>query len=68
MFVNQEWQTYSSSIFPVTEKILSNVNFYKGEFLPVTRRVDPSKAHGHDQISIQKMKLIERNSKSLSQK
>ena len=55
-------------LFPVTEKILNNVNLSKYNILPVTRKLDPSKAHGHDKISIQIIELFERNNKLHSQK
>ena len=44
-------------LLPHTNTCLSTVRFSENDILKVIRKLDPSKAHGHDKISIRMLKL-----------
>ena len=46
-----------SSTIPVTDQYLGNIEFAKGDIKRIVCKLDPNKAHGHDMISIRKLKV-----------
>ena len=44
-------------LLPHTNTCLSTVRFSEYDILKIIRKIDPSKAHGHDKISIRMLKL-----------
>ena len=47
-------------LLPHTNTSLRTVRFSKNDILKVIRKLDPSKAHGHDKISIRILKLSDK--------
>ena len=45
---------------PHANKCLSTVRFSENDILKVIRKLDPSKAHGHDKISMRMLKLSDK--------
>ena len=43
-----------------TNKPLNTINFTKDDILNVIRKLDPSKAHGHDQINIRMIQICDK--------
>ena len=43
-----------------TKKSLNDINFSEGDILRVIRKLDPNKAHGHDQISIRMIQICDK--------
>ena len=47
-----------SSINPITDQYLANIEFTKDDIKRIICRLDPNKAHGHDVISIHMLKMF----------
>ena len=43
-----------------TNESLNTINFTQDDILSVTRKLDPNKAHGHNQISIRMLQICEK--------
>ena len=52
--------TLPTQIFLKTNKSLNNINFSESDISNVIRKLDPNKAHGHDQISIRMLKICDK--------
>ena len=48
-------------LLPHTNTCLSTVRFSQNDILKVIRKLDPSKAHGHDEISIRMLKVSDKS-------
>ena len=53
--------TIPSNILRKTDKSLNNINFSENDILSVIRKLDPNKAHGHDQISIRMLQICDKS-------
>ena len=51
-FVQQNYQKSEK-----THKLLSNIHFTSYDVLKIIKNLDPNKAHGHDMINIQMIKI-----------
>ena len=46
-----------SELLLKTDKFLSNITFFSDDILKIIQNLDSEKAHGHDRISIQMLKI-----------
>ena len=60
MFSFHKLKSNSPSAFATYEYVLSTVRFSQNNILKVIRKLDPSKGHGHDKISIRMLKLSDK--------
>ena len=58
-FVNQCSLLSNNSVLPqLTSKCLDSIHFSNSDIAKIINRLDPNKAHGHDMLSIQMIKLF----------
>ena len=50
----------STQLLRRTNESLNTINFTEDDILTVIRKLDPSKAHGHDQISIRMIQICDK--------
>ena len=60
MFSFKKWKSNSPQLLPHTNTCLSTVKVSENDILKVVRKLDPSKAHGHDKIIICMHKLSDK--------
>ena len=60
MFPFKKWKSNSPQLLTHTNACLSTVKFSENDTLKVVRKLDQSKAHGHDEIIIRMLKLSDK--------
>ena len=60
MFSFKNWKSNSPQLLPHTNACLSTVKFSENDTLKGVRKLDQSKAHGHDKIIIRMLKLSDK--------